>query len=198
MTLIVDMNGRRDSLAFSEFVEPVRRIAGDAEVAHFSDLAGTMPKTDGRGLKPAGRAPKTGRRLLETADRIILCGTPLKDVGYMGRLEDFKWLKRFGRPVLGICAGMQAIAAVHGAKLEKCQEVGMTEVSVLKENPLMSGTFKAYGLHNFAAKVPRGFAALAESKACVQAIAHKKRPLYGVLFHPEVRNPEIIERFLQL
>jgi len=31
-----------------------------------------------------------------------------------------------------------------------------------------------------------------------QAIKHLRKPLYGVLFHPEVRNPGILERFLKL
>jgi anthranilate/para-aminobenzoate synthase component II len=30
----------------------------------------------------------------------------------------------------------------------------------------------------------------------VQAIKHKTKPFYGVLFHPEVRNKGLIEKFL--
>jgi GMP synthase-like glutamine amidotransferase len=32
----------------------------------------------------------------------------------------------------------------------------------------------------------------------VQAIKHKQKDIFGVLFHPEVRNREIIERFVHV
>jgi GMP synthase (glutamine-hydrolysing) len=40
--------------------------------------------------------------------------------------------------------------------------------------------------------------ALAASEGRVQAIRHRSFPLYGLLFHPEVRNEWLIERFLGL
>ena len=39
------------------------------------------------------------------------------------------------------------------------------------------------------------FDVLAESKYCPQAIKHKEKPYFAVLFHPEVRNKKIIENF---
>jgi GMP synthase-like glutamine amidotransferase len=47
-------------------------------------------------------------------------------------------------------------------------------------------------------KPSNDFFVLAKSQKCVQAIQHKIKPLFGVMFHPEVRNPEIIEKFLNL
>jgi len=38
---------------------------------------------------------------------------------------------------------------------------------------------------------------LAESAKCVHAIKHKLKDVYGVLFHPEVRNKEVVERFIR-
>ena len=58
--------------------------------------------------------------------------------------------------------------------------------------------FEAYELHNYSVKPSKDFEILAKSKKCVQAIKHKSKPIYGILFHPEVRNKWIIKRFLKL
>jgi GMP synthase-like glutamine amidotransferase len=73
----------------------------------------------------------------------------------------------------------------------------MVEISTLKENPLFQGDFKAYVLTNFSVKQSQTFEALAESTKCIQAIKHKQKNIYGVLFHPEVRNQEILKNFIQ-
>jgi GMP synthase (glutamine-hydrolysing) len=39
---------------------------------------------------------------------------------------------------------------------------------------------------------------VAQSKSCVQAIRHYELPRYGVLFHPEVRNEQVVRNFLAL
>jgi GMP synthase (glutamine-hydrolysing) len=72
----------------------------------------------------------------------------------------------------------------------------MTEIATLQENPLFSSSFKAYGLHNFSVAPAEDFDVLAESAQCVQAIKHRQKNIYGVLFHPEVRNQEILQRFV--
>jgi GMP synthase-like glutamine amidotransferase len=38
---------------------------------------------------------------------------------------------------------------------------------------------------------------LAESAKCVHAMKHRQKDIYGVLFHPEVRNKEVLQRFIQ-
>ncbi|HII85303.1 TPA: hypothetical protein HA273_01700 [Candidatus Bathyarchaeota archaeon] len=52
-------------------------------------------------------------------------------------------------------------------------------------------------MHNYSLESPKDFEVLATSEKCVQAIKHKSKNIYGVLFHPEVRNQEIIRRFVQ-
>ena len=91
---------------------------------------------------------------------------------------------------------MQTIGVVFGAKLNQCLEIGMTQITTLKSNPFFSSTFKAYSLHNYSIALPAIFDALAESEKCIQAIKHKQKDIYGVLFHPEVRNKEILQRFI--
>ena len=179
MILIVDLNFRRDSLGFYEFVLPIAYAIGDLDVCsfrHYSDIT------------PADVTKSSG---------IILSGTPLKDHATLNELAKFTWLKNCQKPVLGICAGMQTIALLFGAKLEKCLSLGMTRIVTTASNPLFSSIFQAYTLHNYSLKSSKVFEILAESEKCVQAIKHRNKDIFGVLFHPEVRNPEIIQRFVQ-
>ena len=41
------------------------------------------------------------------------------------------------------------------------------------------------------------FNILAETNS-IQAIKHKEKPFYGIMFHPEVRNEEIVKNFISL
>ena len=180
MILIVDLNWKKDSLGFYEFVSPIASIAAELEeyvVKHYLEV---------------------NRNDINRCDRIILSGTALKDNVTMEQPEKFSWIRSIDKPVLGICAGMQTIGVVFGFRLTRCLEVGMTEVTTLKENPLFSNTFKAYSLHNYSVEPSGDFEVLAESVQCPQAIKHRKKPIYGVLFHPEVRNEDILKRFIQL
>jgi len=179
---IVDLCYRKDSLSAYEFVAPIVRIVErkglPCAVTHHSEL--------GAG-GPAG------------ADGVILCGTALKDDRYIRHADAFGWLAAGEVPVLGICAGMQVIATVFGGELERGSEIGMTEVRVVKADPLFSGMdgFMAYELHNRAVRPPGCFDVLAVSADCIQAMRHASLQVYGVMFHPEVRNEWVVERFVQ-
>ena len=180
MILVVDMNWKKESLAFDEFVLPIISAIQSFEkcnVKHFSEVT------------PAD---------LDACSKVVLSGTALKDHETLKQLGKFNWVKTFGKPVLGICAGMQTISLVFGEKLTSCLQIGMAEISTLKENPLFQGDFKAYTLHNFSVEPSQTFETLAESSKCIQAIKHKQKCIYGVLFHPEVRNQDIMLRFIQL
>jgi len=180
MILVVDMNWKRDSLAFNEFVLPIVSVVQPLEeckVKHFL------------GLDPAG---------LNGYNKIVLSGTALKDHATLKQIEKFTWIKTCTKPILGICAGMQTISLVFDEPLTACLQIGMTEITTLKDNPLFQGDFKAYALHNYSVEPSQNFEALAESTKCTQAIKHKQKNIYGVLFHPEVRNQEILKRFIQL
>ncbi|NLA38624.1 MAG: hypothetical protein GX882_04420 [Methanomicrobiales archaeon] len=183
MILVIDLCYRGDSLSRDEFVGPV--------VRHLR----------GAGSSPAVRHyTAIGTHDFEVADGVILCGTALKDRGFMENPGRFRWFHAFERPVLGISSGMLALAAAFGGDIEPCSGIGMTDLRVIAPDPLFAGreTFAAYELHDFAVRVLDGFIPLAVSDRCVQAIRHRSLPLYGVLFHPEVRNEWIIERFAGL
>jgi len=178
MILIVDMSYRKDLLGFYEFVLPIVSIAKELDecvVKHYLEL---------------------GREDLSKFDSAILSGTALKDHATLSQPEKFGWIRNCGKPVLGICTGMQTIGLVFGLRLKKCLGIGMAQIRTLTPNPLFSSTFKAYTLHNFSVTCSPEFDVLAESEKCVQAIKHKRTETYGVLFHPEVRNKEIIQRFI--
>ena len=180
MILVVDMGFRRDSLAKCEFVLPICSIVGrlsPCDVLHYSEVSS---------------------KTTEMYDKIILSGTQLKDNDFLRHIGKFGWLKACEKPVLGVCAGMQAIGAVFNSGLFECQEIGMVDVRTVMDNPLFASDFRAYELHNYGILPSSDFVVLAESGKCVQAFRHKDKPLYGVLFHPEVRNRMILEDFARL
>jgi GMP synthase (glutamine-hydrolysing) len=173
------MNLKKDSLAYTEFVSPILAAVEPFEsctVRHYLELDPSE---------------------VERYSHVILSGTALKDFVFLNHLTRFQWIKNCAKPLLGICAGMQTIAKVYGDPLSVCQQVGMTEITTTKHNPLFNGTFQAYSLHSYTVLPSQTFEVLAESKQCIQAIKHKQKPLYGVLFHPEVRNPDILKRFVE-
>jgi GMP synthase-like glutamine amidotransferase len=178
MILIVDMNWKEDSLGFFEFVVPIVTIAKELDkcvVRHYLEITSQD---------------------LNRCSKIILSGTALKDNVFLTNPEKFQWLKETKKPILGICAGMEIINIVFGGVLNESLEIGMTQIKTVAANPLFSGDFKAYSLHNFCTKPSAAFEILAQSTKCIQAIKHKNKPIFGVLFHPEARNPLIIENFI--
>jgi GMP synthase-like glutamine amidotransferase len=180
MILVVDLNWKRDSLAFNEFVSPIVSSVQHLEqcnVKHFLDIDSSE---------------------LSCYSKVVLSGTTLKDHATLKQIDRFNWIREFDKPILGICAGMQTISLVFGDPLTFYLQIGMTEIGTLKNNPLFQGNFKAYALHNYSIKHPQYFEILAKSAKCIQAIKHKQKDIYGVLFHPEVRNQEILRRFIQL
>jgi GMP synthase-like glutamine amidotransferase len=178
MILIVDMNSKKNSFGFYEFVLPIVSIAEELEkcvVKHYL---------------------KVNEKNIDSYDKIILSGSALKNTVTLNQTAPFTWIKDCNKPILGICAGMQTAGLVFGSRLEKCREIEMTAIVTMKENLLFSSRFKVYSLHNYALQPSDEFEVLAKSSKCVQAIKHKQKDIYGVLFHPEVRNKEVVQRFI--
>jgi GMP synthase (glutamine-hydrolysing) len=176
VTLVIDLCQR--DLSRSEFVEPIARIVGEgARVKSYHDVE-----------------PEE----VEAATSVVICGTALADDGYLDHLDRFEWLTTTGTPVLGICAGMQLIGLANGGRLVEGKEIGMTRVGPVSKNPLVTGSMEVYNLHKYDLVDLSEFRVLARSGRCVQAIAHGDRPLYGVIFHPEVRRGNVVSRFLEM
>ncbi len=180
MILVLDMNWKRDSLAYTEFVPPILSALEGVEpclVEHFLDVTSEE---------------------VSCCSRVILSGTTLKDFEAQNHLKKFDWLKTCEKPLLGICAGMQIISLVYDVPLAECTQVGMTQINTAKFNLLFEGNFQAYTLHSLAPQKSETFETLATSETCIQAIKHKQKPIYGVLFHPEVRNIDILKKFVKI
>jgi GMP synthase (glutamine-hydrolysing) len=183
MILVVDLSYRPVSLSLDEFVTPVERIVRQegypARIRHYTDIS---------------------HQDIASAGGAIFCGTALADFGYLEGLERFAWLSSFPCPVLGICAGMQVLVRVYGGDVYPATGIGMAEQQVVAPDPLLAGRdrFPAYELHCLAVESPPSFMVLATSLSGAQIIRHQDRPVYGVMFHPEVRNEWLIGRFLSL
>ncbi|MDF0592730.1 gamma-glutamyl-gamma-aminobutyrate hydrolase family protein [Methanotrichaceae archaeon M04Ac] len=180
MILVVDLCFKPLSLSKYEFVDPIAGIAkrkgSEYEVVHFSELT------------------ENG---IERADRIILCGTALKDGLYARRIDLFSWIRDLDKPILGICAGMQVLAAVFGGGIVPQPKIGLDGIDIVKETDLLGPPrrIEGYHLHNFGVTLPPGFDLVAGRPGEVEAFKDAERPVYGIIFHPEVRNRWIVEKF---
>src|SRR3989338_7129149 len=128
-------------------------------------------------------------------DKIIICGTALADNDYLRRMDKFKWLKDIEKPVIGICSGAQIVASVFGSEIKKDLEIGMVKVS---GNLFGKKEFDAYALHQNGICESSELEILATSETSIQATKHRQKEIYGIVFHPEVRNFWVVEKFLGL
>ena len=112
-----------------------------------------------------------------------------------------------GVPVLGICYGMQYIAAQFGGEVREApvREFGKTAIRYA-QHPLFAGITadSVWMTHNDSVtKLPEGFTAIASTDNCtVAAFACDEKRIYGIQFHAEVthtpQGAKIFENFLSL
>jgi GMP synthase (glutamine-hydrolysing) len=113
-----------------------------------------------------------------------------------------------GKPILGICYGMQELARACGGVVMPgtTSEYGKAELTVNAESQLFAGVphrSQAWMNHtDTVTALPAGFVPLASTAHCVLAAAgDPARGLFGVQFHPEVMHTEagriVLENFLR-
>lgn len=130
---------------------------------------------------------------LASAEGIVICGTSLKDNDFLH--TDCSWLTTITVPVLGICAGMHLIGLAHGGTLNNAVEIGLQTVSFTDFLGL-NGPTDVFSLHTSYIDFTKLNSFRVHTTGGVpQAVAHRHRPLYGVLFHPEVRRHELLTAF---
>jgi GMP synthase-like glutamine amidotransferase len=180
--LLIDLCYERDSLSRYEFVLPIAnaldRAGVQCNIAHFMDV----------------------RDVPKDYDKIILCGTALKDNAYADHIAAFSWIKQWDGPIMGICAGMQVIGALFGGRIFSRPSIGLEKINIVLETPLLGkpGEIEGYHLHNYSVALPQEFLPIAKTAEGMDAFKHCKRPIYGIMFHPEVRNRWILGRFANL
>lgn len=141
---------------------------------------------------------------------IILSGGPESVIGENApRLSDA--VIELGVPLLGICYGMQALAAKLGGRVESAdhREFGYAEVTLTEGNRLLGGVgtsgdpLKVWMSHgDRVEQLPAGFQTIAVSaNAPLAGMADTERHYYGLQFHPEVTHTQsgqqIIEQFVR-
>ena len=118
-------------------------------------------------------------------------------------------------PILGICYGMQTMAAQMGGAVQGSgtSEFGYAEIQGVSEDRLFSGiadrtdeqgrpvldVWMSHG--DKVTRLPDGYVRTAETDSCpIAAMTHSEKPWFGIQFHPEVTHTslgkEIMERFV--
>ena len=175
--MILIVNICKERLHYYEFVKPIEDIVKqNFFTKHYKEIS----KSD-----------------LEKVDKVIICGTSLNDEDYLNHIERFSWIKNFEKPILGICGGAQIIGKIFGGKLEGQIEIGQKTILFEKDFLGMKGEKQVYELHNFFVEYSRDFEVFATSSV-PQVAKHKEKPIFCTLFHPEVRQKQLISNFVNI
>jgi len=139
----------------------------------------------------------------EDAVAFVLSGGPASVYEDGAPLPPLSVLKS-GKPILGICYGLQVIAHLLGGKVAPSQrkEYGPANLEVLKEDHLfkgLPGSFRVWMSHgDKVEEIPEGFEVLAKTEGSpYAAIFNERLRIFGVQFHPEVAHTEFGERILR-
>jgi len=142
---------------------------------------------------------------------VILSGGP-ESVTLLGTPRAPQSVFELGVPVLGICYGMQTMAAQLGGEVESSvhREFGYAEVRARGHSELLRdiedrtndeghGLLDVWMSHgDRVARLPSGFKAIASTpSAPLAGMADEARHFYGLQFHPEVTHTRQGARILQ-
>ena len=125
---------------------------------------------------------------------IIFSGSP-SSVKAQDALTLDPEILEMGVPVLGLCYGLQLLANMHGGKLEKAREYGVTKAYIDDPQGILQGlnqcemVWMSHGDTVFEA--PEGWVPLAHTdRAPVAAMVQPEKQIWGLQWHPEVVHTE--------
>lgn len=182
--MILVVNICKEKLHYLEFVKPVEDILKREKLGFFS-----------KGYREIN--PKD----LARADKIIICGTSLRDNDFMENLDRFSWVKEFDKSLLGICGGFEVIGKIFKGIIKKEPQIGFFHEKFHKNFLGLEGSKEVYHLHNYYIDFSQlddfDFYCVSDNEI-VQAVKHLGKPIYATLFHPEVRQKDMIVNFCKL
>src|SRR3989344_8400133 len=127
--MILIINICKEKLHYFEFVKPIEDILKNNNIKFFTKDYTLINKED-----------------LKKANKVIICGTSLKDNKFIEDLDKFSWIEEFNKPILGICGGMQIILLLYGGELKKEKEIGFSKENFKKEFLGVEGEVEVYHL----------------------------------------------------
>ncbi len=143
---------------------------------------------------------------LKDYQAVILSGGP-NNIGEEQRLGFDKTIFELGKPVLGICYGMQLMSDHFGGVVDSniVKEYGQNEVKINNKVPIFDGlgeTQQVLMSHGDTVKIaPNGFEVIGKSGDAIAAIGNIQDKMYGFQFHPEVDLTEegmkMLENFIR-
>jgi GMP synthase (glutamine-hydrolysing) len=128
-------------------------------------------------------------------DGLVLSGGPASVYDPEAPACDPKVLE-LGKPVLGICYGLQWVAHQLGGKVEPAgrREYGPAQLKLEPGSQLFSDlpaqlrVWNSHGDH--IVELPSGFRAVGTTANAIAAAEDPRRQIYAVQFHPEVRHTD--------
>lgn len=157
--------------------------------------------------------PAVHRFLDHPPERLVLSPGP-------GTPDEHPWIKEIIRrsektPIFGICLGMQAIGTAFGLPLRRITpprhghpanvEHSGRSVFTGLPSPIVATRYHSLGFFaedvDARSELEVTATTVDSSRTIVMGLAHRRRPIFGVQFHPEsfltVDGPRLIRRFLE-
>jgi GMP synthase (glutamine-hydrolysing) len=140
--------------------------------------------------------------MANSPEGFILSGGPAS-VYEAGAPQLPQYVLNSGKPILGICYGMQALTNALGGEVAAAarREYGAAVIHSSIPNPILNGDQQVWMSHaDRIEQLPKGFSVIASSdNAPKAAMADLARKRFGIQFHPEVNHTpggtEILRRF---
>lgn len=138
--------------------------------------------------------PDELRSLIDQYDGVLISPGPGKPSDAGVSIDMVHLALETGKPVLGVCLGHQAIAEASGATVTNAEELMHGKISKVTHTgdtlfTDVPDTFNATRYHSLAVvrdTVPADIEVTAQTETgIVMALRHRKKPIWGVQFHPE-------------